>query len=99
MIQHNPIGLASLQIHPMRDGHAPLAGIFATRSPQRPDAIGFCASELIGDGDRLLHVCQLDALDETPVLGIKPYVPGRHALENTRMGAYSLDSRMPKPNA
>jgi formylmethanofuran dehydrogenase subunit E len=48
-------------------------GVFATRSPNRPNPIGLAVTDLLGiDGTRLM-VRGLDALDGTPVLDIKPY--------------------------
>jgi tRNA-Thr(GGU) m(6)t(6)A37 methyltransferase TsaA len=50
-------------------------GVFATRSPDRPNPIGFAVIDLLGiDGTRLI-VRGLDAFDGTPVLDIKPYSP------------------------
>lgn len=49
-------------------------GVFATRSPWRPNAIGLTVVELLRrDGPRL-HVRGVDMLDETPILDIKPYL-------------------------
>ena len=49
-------------------------GVFATRSPRRPNPIGLTVVELIGrDGPRL-HVRGVDMLDGTPILDIKPYL-------------------------
>lgn len=51
-------------------------GVFATRSPRRPNPIAITVVELLGrDGPRL-HVRGLDMLDGTPVLDIKPYLSG-----------------------
>ena len=50
-------------------------GVFATRSPDRPNPIGFAVIDILGiDGARLI-VKGLDAFDGTPVLDIKPYSP------------------------
>lgn len=50
-------------------------GVFATRSPERPNPIGFAVVDLIGrDGNRLT-VRGLDAFDGTPLLDLKPYYP------------------------
>ena len=51
-------------------------GVFATRSPQRPNPIGLTVVELIGKEGRLLHVRGVDMLNATPVLDIKPYLSG-----------------------
>jgi len=48
-------------------------GVFATRSPDRPNPIGICIVELIRREGNLLFVRGLDALDGTPLLDIKPY--------------------------
>ncbi len=50
-------------------------GVFATRSPYRPNPIGLSAVELLKVEGRLLSVRNLDLLDGTPVLDLKPYVP------------------------
>ncbi len=48
-------------------------GVFATRSPHRPNPIGFAVVELIERRGRILRVRWLDAIDGTPVVDIKPY--------------------------
>jgi tRNA (adenine37-N6)-methyltransferase len=49
-------------------------GVFATRSPRRPNPIGLTTVELLRREGRLLHVRGVDMLDGTPVLDIKPYL-------------------------
>lgn len=49
-------------------------GVFATRSPRRPNPIGLTVVELMGREGRVLHVRRVDMLDGTPVLDIKPYL-------------------------
>jgi len=49
-------------------------GVFATRSPRRPNPIGLSVVELLRRDGRLLHVRGLDMLDGTPILDIKPYL-------------------------
>jgi tRNA-Thr(GGU) m(6)t(6)A37 methyltransferase TsaA len=49
-------------------------GVFATRSPKRPNAIGLTTVELIRREGALLHLRGIDMLDGTPVLDIKPYM-------------------------
>jgi len=50
-------------------------GVFATRAPSRPNPIGLSIVKLVNINGGELFVEQLDVLDETPVLDIKPYVP------------------------
>lgn len=49
-------------------------GVFATRSPRRPNPIGFTVVELLGREGRSLRVRGIDMLDATPILDIKPYL-------------------------
>jgi tRNA-Thr(GGU) m(6)t(6)A37 methyltransferase TsaA len=49
-------------------------GVFATRSPRRPNPIGLTIVELLHREGRSLHVRGLDMLDGTPILDIKPYL-------------------------
>ena len=49
-------------------------GVFATRSPRRPNPIGLTVVELLRRDGRMLHVRGVDMLDGTPILDIKPYL-------------------------
>jgi len=49
-------------------------GVFSTRSPQRPNAIGLTVVKLLGRDGNKLHVRGLDMLDGSPILDIKPYL-------------------------
>jgi len=49
-------------------------GVFATRSPRRPNPLGLTVVELLGREGRVLRVRGVDMLDGTPVLDIKPYL-------------------------
>lgn len=53
-----------------------LHGVFSTRAPRRPNAIGLTALELLRRDGRSLHLRGVDMLDGTPVLDIKPYTSG-----------------------
>ena len=61
-----------LQQHPKRDLNRPKRGVFALRSPQRPNRIGVTTVDLVKIEDNILHVENLDAIDGTPILDIKP---------------------------
>ncbi len=50
-------------------------GVFATRSPNRPNPVAFSVVDLLSLDGNILHVRGLDALDGTPVVDIKPYSP------------------------
>ncbi|KUH34766.1 tRNA-Thr(GGU) m(6)t(6)A37 methyltransferase TsaA [Thermococcus celericrescens] len=50
-------------------------GVFATRAPSRPNPIGLSIVRLIGVDGNVLHIEDVDIVDGTPLLDIKPYVP------------------------
>ena len=65
-----------LIVRPRRDPSQPLTGVFATRSPDRPNPIGLHRVRLLAiEGDGMLHVSPLEAIDGTPVVDIKPTLP------------------------
>ncbi|MDI3485679.1 MAG: tRNA (adenine37-N6)-methyltransferase [Methanolobus sp.] len=51
-----------------------MAGVFASRSPKRPNGIGVTVVELLKVDTNILHVKGLDAINGTPILDIKPYI-------------------------
>jgi len=61
-------------------------GVFATRSPDRPNPVGICVVRLLSREGRLLKVKDLDAIDGSPVLDIKPYVPDVDAVSEAKLG-------------
>ena len=50
-------------------------GVFATRAPKRPNPIGLSVVRLVSIEGNVLHIKNVDILDGTPLLDIKPYVP------------------------
>jgi len=61
-----------LRLHPRRDPSIPIVGVFATRSPTRPNKIGLTRVELLSVKGGIVRVKGLDALDGSPVFDIKP---------------------------
>jgi len=63
-----------LQVHPRGDLNRPLTGVFATRSPDRPNPIGLHRVSVLEvvDVERKLRVAPLEAIDGTPIVDIKP---------------------------
>lgn len=61
-----------LTTHPRDDASAPLRGVFATRSPDRPNPIGLHRVRVLSVGERSLEVEPLEAIDGTPIVDIKP---------------------------
>jgi tRNA-Thr(GGU) m(6)t(6)A37 methyltransferase TsaA len=62
-----------MKMHPKGREDLPLVGVFATRSPRRPNPLGIRAVRLLEIKDNTLKVEGLDALNGSPVLDIKPY--------------------------
>ena len=63
-------------------------GVFATRSPRRPNPIGLTVVEVLGRAGRNLRVKGIDMLDGTPILDIKPYMSSIPA-EKLRLGWFA----------
>src|SRR6266540_4828215 len=61
-----------LKTHPRGDESVPLAGVFATRSPDRPNPLALHRVTVLEVADRELKVGPLEAIDGTPVVDIKP---------------------------
>jgi len=63
----------ALEVTPFMDTQP--HGVFATRSPRRPNPIGLSIVRLVRVEGATLHIAEVDLVDGTPVLDIKPYVP------------------------
>ena len=63
-----------------------MRGVFATRAPRRPNAIGLSVVQLDMIKDGTLQIQNVDILDGTPLLDIKPYVPEFDAQVKVRTG-------------
>jgi tRNA-Thr(GGU) m(6)t(6)A37 methyltransferase TsaA len=61
-------------------------GIFTTRLPNRPNPLGLSVVTLVSRHRNILHVKEMDAADSTPVLDIKPYIPGIDERRGVRIG-------------
>lgn len=63
-----------LQVHPRGDLNRPLTGVFATRSPDRPNPVGLHRVTVleVTNAERKLRVARLEAIDGTPIVDIKP---------------------------
>jgi tRNA-Thr(GGU) m(6)t(6)A37 methyltransferase TsaA len=61
-----------LQVHPRGDLNRPLTGVFATRSPDRPNPVGLHRVSVLQVAEGKLRVSALEAIDGTPIVDIKP---------------------------
>jgi tRNA-Thr(GGU) m(6)t(6)A37 methyltransferase TsaA len=71
------------KVHPMGNPDLPFAGLFCTCSPARPNPILMTVAELIEKSGNVLKVKGLDAINNSPVLDIKPYVSEFFPRKNT----------------
>lgn len=64
-----------LQVHPRGKMEAPLTGVFATRSPDRPNPVGLHRVSVLEVAGLRIRVAPMEAIDGTPVVDIKPVLP------------------------
>lgn len=76
----------SLHVKPFLDDQT--HGVFSTRQPCRPNAIGLSIVRLLQRDNNHLTFCGADMLDQTPLLDIKPYIPNFDVFEATKTGWY-----------
>jgi|SRR5579859_5582039 len=83
---HQMQGFA-LEVTPFMDTRP--HGVFATRSPRRPNPIGLSIVRLVRVDGATLHIEEVDLVDGTPVLDIKPYVPQLDNRDAERTGWFA----------
>lgn len=64
-----------LQVYPRGNKKNPLTGVFACRAPVRPNLIALSLCKVLSVKNGIVRVDKIDALNESPVLDIKPYIP------------------------
>jgi len=78
------------KVHPMGRKDLPRQGIFATRSPARPNPVLVSTVPLLAREGNVLRVKGLEAVDGSPLIDIKPYVESYHGVENPRFPDWLL---------
>lgn len=73
-----------LQVHPRGNRENPLTGVFACRSPVRPNLIAMTVCKVLSVAEGVITIDTIDAFDETPVLDIKPLIRGDEPREGLR---------------
>ena len=87
-LRDNPEHRKTLQVTPPRHEGAPLTGVFACRSPSRPNPIGVTVVKLERiDGCKLI-VSGLDALEGSPIVDVKPYNPDSDSVPEAEAPGY-----------
>lgn len=80
----------TLKVVPRRHPGAPQVGVFACRSPSRPNPIGLCVVELVKIEECTLTVKGLDAWEDSPIIDIKPYIPRADSISDARVPEWTL---------
>jgi len=81
-------GPAPTKVHPRGRQKLPLVGVFASRSPNRPNPLGKATVRLLQRQGNILKVEGLDAINGTPVIDVKPYIPGYDSAKNAKVPSW-----------
>ena len=73
-----------LKVTPRRHLRTSPVGVFASRSPTRPNPIALCVTQLVKIHDCTLYVRGLDAMDGSPIIDLKPYIPRADSIPNAK---------------
>jgi len=84
-----------LRVHPQGNPLNPLTGVFATRSPERPNLIGMSLCEIRSIQGSTIRVESIDAFDNTPVLDLKPHIPGSDGVEKATVPSWISKKQTP----
>jgi len=93
---------ATLQVRPMGDQENPITGVFATRSPRRPNLVALTLCKIIAVKENVVEVEKIDAFDGTPVIDIKPFIPGYDTADDAKVPEWlekGLKKRLAKERA
>lgn len=75
----------TLRVHPRNDKENPLTGVFATHSPLRPNLVGLTLCKIKSIRDNHIEIEDIDAIDGTPVIDIKCFIPASTPNANVRV--------------
>lgn len=89
-----------LKVHPRRIAVLPKKGVFALRSPVRPNPIALSPTKLLKRKGNILYLENVDLIDGTPILDIKPYSVGWDCIFSAKNNStYKVYSKMPPEEA
>ncbi len=71
-----------LRVHPRRDKKNPLTGVFATHSPLRPNLVASSLCKIESIAGDTIYIDEIDALDGSPVIDIKCYIPSERSFSD-----------------
>lgn len=74
-----------LRVHPRGDKNNPLTGVFATHSPLRPNLVASSLCKIESISGNTIYIDEIDALDGSPVIDIKCYIPSEREFSDLRL--------------
>ncbi len=74
-----------LRVHPRKNKQKPLTGVFATRSPMRPNLLALSLCKIVSISSDIIRIEDIDAHSGSPVIDIKCYIPNREELGDVRV--------------
>lgn len=77
-----------MKVHPRKDPTNPLTGVFGTHSPTRPNPVGLTHCRILAIERNLIRIDATDALDGSPVIDIKCFIPDKEPLAGIRLPAW-----------
>lgn len=83
-----PEGRSLTRVHPMGREDLPLVGVFSTCSPARPNPVLVIAVRLLERDGNILRVHGLDAVDGSPIVDIKPYLPSYYTMKDVILSSW-----------
>jgi len=93
LYRFHKISSYELQVVPFMDTEK--RGIFSCKAPKRPNAIGLSTVRLLGVEGNIVHIEQVDMLDGTPLIDIKPFYPRYDNRENATLGWLEKNKDLP----
>jgi len=85
-----PEGRTLTKVHPIGRKDLPLVGVFSTCSPARPNPILVTAVRLLERNENVLKVQGLEAIDGSPIIDLKPYVPSYYSAEEVELSEWMM---------
>ena len=76
---------AILRVHPWGNRNYPLTGVFATRSPVRPNPVSHFTSRILSVKDNIVQIESINAFEGSPVIDLKPFIPAEDAPSNIKL--------------
>ena len=92
-----PVKRSILQVRPRNNPQNPLTGVFAARSPVRPNLIGLSVARILAVEGNRVQVEAIDAFDHTPIIDLKPFIPLDNPTQGIRVPDWARKAEEEKP--